>query len=201
MTARMMAHARAQPIGRTREMHMALTTHRWTRADLARLPDDSNNYEVIDGELLVSPAPFPSHESLVRALRRALEPYCDHHGLGVYCHEPAVVTEDSEVMPDLVIREPVVPPPDRWDDAPTPLLVVEVMSEATRRHDRIKKRAFYMEIGIPEYWIVDGDTRTFSIVSPGREDRVVSGTFAWAPAAAVEPLDVDVVMLFRSALG
>jgi hypothetical protein len=36
---------------------MALETHRWTRADLQRLPDDGNKYEVIDGELLVSPAP------------------------------------------------------------------------------------------------------------------------------------------------
>ena len=47
MEARMMAHARRRSIGRISEMHMALSTHRWTRADLERLPDDGNAYEII----------------------------------------------------------------------------------------------------------------------------------------------------------
>src|SRR3954451_11221393 len=116
MRTRMMAHARNQSIGRTTRMHMALKTHRWTRADLERMPDDGNRYEVIHGELLVSPAPLPMHASLVYVLRRLLEPFCDREQLGLVTGEnQAVVFDDSETIPDLVVRRLPVPPPENWD--------------------------------------------------------------------------------------
>src|SRR3954467_13711607 len=104
MRTRMMAHARNQSIGRTTRMHMALKTHRWTRADLERMPDDGNRYEVVRGELLVSPAPRPAHDLLIHGLRRLLEPFCDREGLGIIGSVQAFVTDDSETIPDLVIR-------------------------------------------------------------------------------------------------
>ena len=198
----MMAHAGDVTFGRTWTMHMALQTRRWTRADLERLPDDGNTYELIHGELLVSPAPRPAHEEVVRALRRVLEPYCDRERIGrVYDAKPAFVTEDSEVIPDIVIRPAVTPPPERWDDAPMPVLVVEVLSESTLRADRIRKRAFYLESGIPEYWIVDGETRTITVARPVEGDTGYSTTLTWHPAGASIPMRLDVGSLFREALG
>ena len=182
-------------------MHMALSTHRWTRADLERLPDDGNRYEVIHGELLVSPAPRPAHEELVYALRRILEPYCDRERIGkVSDANPAFVTDDSEVIPDLVVRERMSPPPERWDDAPKPILVVEVLSESTRRADRIKKRAFYLETGIPEYWIVDGNSRTIQVVTATR-DEVADDAVVWQPAGVTRSLHIGVRAFFEEALG
>ena len=201
MTACMMAHARDQLIGRTQEMHMALSTHRWTRADLERMPDDGNRYEVIHGELLVSPAPRPAHAALVYAVRQALEPFCRAEKLGMVSGEnQAFVADDSEVIPDLVVRHLPVPPPETWAQGPVPLLAVEVLSETTRQNDLIRKRAFYMESGVPEYWIVDGESRSVTIVTHlGARTEVEM--LRWHPHGAANPLDVDLQHLFSNALG
>jgi Uma2 family endonuclease len=181
-------------------MHMALRTHRWTRADLERMPDDGNRYEVIHGELLVSPAPRPAHDLLVYVLRRLLEPYCDQHALGIIGSIQAFVSEESETIPDLVVRHLPVPPPDKWDDAPAPSLVVEVLSDSTRRNDEVKKRAFYIESGVPDYWIVDAEARTIRVITR-TVDRMEAETFQWTPQGASEPLLIDVPRFFSQALG
>lgn len=182
-------------------MHMALKTHRWTRADLERLPDDGNTYEVIDGELLVSPAPRPAHEELVMGFGRALDDYCRSTGVGGASYgKPAMVTQDSEVQPDIVVRKRVIPPPDRWDDSPLPMLVVEVLSESTRRYDLVKKRGFYIETGVPEYWVVDGEARTVLVITAAGE-RVESVELHWHPGGAEQRLELDLAALFAEALG
>ena len=200
MFARMMARARETSIGRNQGMHMALKTRRWTRADLERFPNDGNRYEVIGGELLVSPAPRPKHAEVVWALRRALEPYCDRERLGSLGEVSAFVVEDSEAIPDLVVRKRTSPPPADWALAAIPLLVVEVTSESTRRHDEIKKRPYYLDNKIPEYWIVDGDARTVRVITPDG-DRVESQVLQWHPPGAFSPLAIDLVDLFEQALG
>jgi Uma2 family endonuclease len=202
MSGGMIAHDRNGPIiGRNPRMHMALKTQRWTRADLERLPDDGNTYEVIDGELLVSPAPRPAHEEVIHVFGSALAAYCQRTRIATAYHgKSAMVTETSEVQPDIVVRKRVVPPPDRWDDVPLPLLIAEVLSESTRRYDLIKKRAFYMENGVPEYWIIDGDARTVRVVTPAGE-RTEVATLRWHPVASVDALEIDLTALFEEALG
>jgi Uma2 family endonuclease len=201
MGAGMMAHARGRPIGKNPEMHMALTTHRWTRADLERLPDDGNRYEAIRGELVVSSVPAPRHAALVEALRAILEPYCRDQQLGNVSENQAFVHDDDEVIPDLVVRAPLtVPPPADWDDAPMPLLVVEVLSPSSRRNDRVLKSAFYIEGGVPEYWIVNGDARSITVVT-NAGSTAESARLHWQPAGRIVSLDIDVVKLFTTALG
>jgi len=200
MEAGMMAHARRRSIERTLEMHMALSTHRWTRADLDRLPNDGNKYEVIHGELLVSPAPRPAHQYLVEALRDLLVSYCERENLGRPSGIHAFVTEDSETLPDLLVRHRPFPPPDRWDDMPMPLLVAEVSSPSTRRYDEVKKRRFYIEAGIPEYWIVDGRARTIRVVTSS-SDRIEANHLRWFPPGAANPLDIDVALFFLNTIG
>jgi Uma2 family endonuclease len=96
---------------------------------------------------------------------------------------------------------PVAERPARsWAKAPLPMLVIEVLSESTRRRDHLQKRDLYIAAGIPEYWIVDEEERTIRVVRPDRAD-VVSGTsLAWHPANATDPLVIDVRALFRDAL-
>ena len=182
-------------------MAMALSTHRWTRADLERLPDDDGNrYEIIDGELLVTPAPRPAHGAIVTELGSALSACCRRIGLTVSTARPAIVTPDSHVEPDIVVRGRTVPPPDRWDDAPLPVLVVEVLSESTRRNDRIRKRRFYLEAGVPEYWIVDGDSRVVLVIDASGE-RAESRRLTWRPPGAQESVTIDLEKVFEEALG
>jgi Uma2 family endonuclease len=94
----------------------------------------------------------------------------------------------------------MMPPPARWDDAPTPVLVVEVISDSTRRSDEVKKRRFYMESGVPEYWIVDAGARTCRVIT-AMSDRLESTTLRWQPPGASLPLEVDVGDFFRNAIG
>lgn len=183
-------------------MHMAARTRRWTRIDLARLPDDGRRYEVVDGALYVTPPPSPGHEMLHHFIARILQPWLDRERLGDAFHgKAAVVLGESQVEPDLIVSPRVRPAPKSWADMPRPILVVEILSPATARRDQVAKRDLYMRHGIPEYWIVNPETRSIRVVRPGVDDRVESARLEWAPSRASGTLAIDVESLFREALG
>lgn len=111
-------------------MLMAQTAGAWTLADLDRLPDDGNSYELIDGALFVTPAPSPAHETLVAVMHVILSPYVLSERLGlVYASRASVRTSNGHVEPDLLVRPTPERPPATWETAPTPLLIVEVLSD------------------------------------------------------------------------
>lgn len=66
------------------------------------------------------------------------------------------------------------------------------LSLSTRRRDREQKKAFYMEVGVPEYWIVDPERRAITVVRPGVPDKRVEGEMPWSPTGASAPLVFDV---------
>ncbi|MBC8087299.1 MAG: Uma2 family endonuclease, partial [Phycisphaerae bacterium] len=108
---------------------MAQAAGAWTLADLYRLPDYGNKYEVIDWELFVTPAPSPVHEVLATALHELLQPYVHQEQLGrVYMAKSVIQTKKSQVEPDLMVRKTPRPIPEKWPEMPTPILVVEVLS-------------------------------------------------------------------------
>jgi len=182
-------------------MHMALTVKRWTLAELHRLPDDGNKYELVRGELFVTPPPSPDHETIASLLTRLLDPYVREHRLGLIYHPRAVVrVKRSEVEPDLSVRRQA-PAATSWAAAPLPLLIVEILSPSTWRRDQVQKRQLYMDAGIAEYWLVDEEDRTFRIARPDHEDIIVKTRFVWRPAGVKRGLTIDVRGLFREALG
>jgi len=185
-----------------RTMLMAHKTGAWTLAQLDRLPDDGNKYELVDGELFVTPAPSPAHEALAGELIWILLPYVKAQELGRLVFPRSVVRrEGSEVEPDLMVR-PVTPTrPTTWAEMPTPSLVVEILSRTTRRRDNEQKRAFYLRIGVAEYWIVDRFDRTIRIITANADDMVCDTTLVWCPSGATEALHIDVPAFFLAALG
>jgi Uma2 family endonuclease len=173
-------------------------TGSWTLEQLHALPDDGNKYELVRGELFVTPAPSTGHEMILARLSQIMVPYVQHNGLGYVFHPRTVLRfEDSEVEPDLMVRAPI-PQGASWETAPTPILIVEVLSPTTRRRDREAKRAYYLDAGVGEYWIVDGDARTITVVRHGARDVVVADVLRWHPAAAPVPLDIQLVDVFGS---
>lgn len=171
-------------------MVMAAATRPWTLADLDRLPDDGNTYELVRGVLFVTPAPGEQHQSIDARLNSLLVPYVLQHRLGYVFHPRAVVQYDgSQVEPDLMVRQMH---PDgenaKWENAPVPSLVVEITSRSTRRRDYNEKRALYLDAGVPEYWIVDREERTMTIVKPSVADEKVRDRMCWQPRGASEPL-------------
>jgi Uma2 family endonuclease len=203
MLVRMFAHAhRERIVEETRIMHMALKIKRWTRGDLEHLPDDGNAYEVVLGELFVTPAPRARHQAIVVVLARLLGRYVDTLGLGdVHQARSVLVFDGSEVEPDIMVRPKVPPPPPEWENAPPPFLVVEVSSDTTSRRDRIQKRSLYMEAGVAEYWIIDGDRRAITVVRPDQSDADLIDWLRWHPAGAPAAFELDIAAMFREALG
>ncbi len=182
-------------------MLMSYATEPWTLDQVHRLPEDGNRYELLDGELFVTPPPSFSHELLASRLRSLLDPFVQQHGLGDLLSPRAVVRMlGSEVEPDLMLCPRVSDPATTWDDLPAPLLVVEVLSPATTRRDQTVKRAYYRRIGVAEYWMVDGAARTVTVISSRAEDVVEATELMWQPPGTSVPLRLDVRAFFRDTL-
>jgi Uma2 family endonuclease len=174
-------------------MLMATKTRRWTRADLDRLPNDGNRYELLDGVLLVTPQAAPVHQWMAQELLYVLGPYVKRHKLGVVMGPGAVVFEDNELQPDaMVVPSSPRQLPAKWDDVPRPLLVAEVLSRTTQWRDRGAKRQAYQRLGIPTYWIIDRFERRAFVWTPDSEEaQVVRTELRWHPKPDVEPLVIQ----------
>jgi Uma2 family endonuclease len=176
---------------------MAAAIKHWTLDELHRLPDDGNKYELVRGELFVTPPPSDDHETILARISRVLEPFVAAHRLGFVYHPRAVVrAEGSEAEPDLMVRGPKPAGGRDWDDAPIPILVIEVLSGSTRRRDLGPKRDFYLDIGVPEYWIVDPESKSVRVVRDGATDEVMSDEISWHPSAAGESLTFRLAAVF-----
>ena len=179
-------------------MHMATQIKRWTLEEVDSLPDDGNKYELIRGELFVTPPPTDDHETIATRLRRILDPFIAANGLGMLYHPRAVMQFDgSQVEPDLMVRQPQASRKAKWSEAPTPILVVEILSAYTGRRDRTQKRSFYLDAGVEEYWIVDPEENTVTSIRARRPDVVSRDRLVWAPTEAKAALALDVASVFE----
>jgi Uma2 family endonuclease len=199
------AHARVVETGQGVErMEMASAIKVWSVADLADLPDDGSRYEVIDGELHVTPAPSFDHQRAILRLAELLAPYVRRERLGDVLVAPADVTfsERRGVQPDLFVA-PLVDgrKPHSFAEARRLLLAVETVSPSTARWDRVTKRNLYRDEGVSEYWIVDLDARVIERSTPASNAvEVISEKLIWNPDGAAEHLEVDVEEYFRAVL-
>ena len=76
------------------------------------------------------------------------------------------------------------------------ILVIEILSPSTRRRDQKQKRSFYMDAGVAEYWLVDPERKTITVVRPGRADVVVREELDWRPVGELPPLRLAVPQVF-----
>ncbi len=125
----------------------------FTVADLEEMPDDGRRYELIDGELLVSPAPGWRHQEMALAIYRVLHAACPRD-LRVLAAPFAVRTDAfNELQPDVLVARYA----DLSERALTraPLLAVEVISPTSRLRDANLKKAAYARLGVPSFWLAD----------------------------------------------
>ena len=155
----------------------------WTVDDLERLPDDGNRYEILHGELLVTPLPSNGHQGIAFRLARILGNWCvDHTGWAVRTPGGVYVGETTWLEPDVA----VYPAPEfanlSWREMPPPLLVAEVLSKSTRTRDRHRKRPAYLAHGVGEVWIIDQASRTIEKWTSASEfPEVHPSGIAWCP--------------------
>jgi Uma2 family endonuclease len=172
----------------------------WTAAQVLALPEDGQRYEVVDGKLLVSPAPSRVHQRAVGELYAGLRAYVRAHRIGELLLSPGDVELDPRtlVQPDLFVAPLDAEHPGRtWREIDRLLLAVEVLSPATAHADRHIKRRRYQRHGVPEYWIVDLDARLVERWRPEDErPEILTERLVWQPAGAAEALVLDLERLF-----
>ncbi|HET9255068.1 MAG TPA: Uma2 family endonuclease [Pseudonocardiaceae bacterium] len=165
----------------------------FTVHDLEGMPDDGRRYELIDGELLVSPAAGLRHQTVALRLYRLLDDACPGE-LYVLAAPFAVRTDNSnEVQPDVLVA--------RFDELteknlPTaPVLAVEVLSPSGRLIDLNLKRAHYQRLGTPSYWVLDPDVPDLLVLEldPAGEYQEIARVSGEAAFEARQPFKVRVV--------
>jgi Uma2 family endonuclease len=185
-------------------MHMPNLKRQWTVDDIQDLPDDGNRYEVIDGELFVTPAPSWRHQEAAGELYRLLGEYLRRERVGHVFIAPAdvVFSPKRGVQPD-VFAVPLVNGrrPEHFDDVKRLLLAAEILSPSTARADRVAKRTMFRDQGVPEFWIVDLDSRTFERSTPtDARPEILVDQLTWHPEGASNPLVIDVPAYFTAVL-
>lgn len=165
----------------------------FTIDDLDRMPDDGHRYELLDGTLIVSPAPAMPHQRVVAVLIHLLEQACPED-LVVFPNVNVRLDTKTALEPDLVVARPPGLGGARMTQ--TPLLVVEILSPDSILRDLNLKKAAYERFGVPSYWVVDPD-----LARPSLRAFELSGG-AYAEVARVtgdevfhakQPFEVEVV--------
>ncbi|MBV9231890.1 MAG: Uma2 family endonuclease, partial [Chloroflexi bacterium] len=138
----------------------------WTYKDYAALPDDGNRYEVLSGVLYMAPSPDRWHQKASGAIFYHLYASVQLAGLGeVYsCPFDVILDAKNTFQPDILVvlnehldritKRGVVGAPD---------LAVEIASPSTARIDLSEKLSAYASAGVPEYWVVNPDSRTVEV--------------------------------------
>ncbi len=171
-------------------------------ADMVRaLPDDANRYEVVHGELLVTPAPRAWHQELVGRLFYALRTYVDVAAADLHVFaSPADISwsDDTLVQPDVF----VVPRSEArtldWRHVRELRLAAEVLSPSSTRADRFTKRRLYQERRVGVYWVVDGDERFVEVWTPDASfPSIERERLVWRPVGTQRVFAIRLEELFR----
>jgi Uma2 family endonuclease len=163
---------------------------RYTYPDLGAFPDDHLRREIIDGELIVNPAPATRHQSAVAAILVALFNYAKEAGGKALCAPyDVVLAPDNVVEPDVLFvrADHLDRIGDRFLEGP-PDLVVEISSPSTRRLELVRKRELYQRFGVPEYWYVDLELDRVEVYAL-KEGRYPAPAIKYA-AEALEPAEL-----------
>ena len=174
----------------------------YTYADYCQW-DDDQRWELIDGEAYaMSPAPKPRHQSIVGEIYGQLRDYlkgkpCKAFIAPFDVRLNATGQDDTVVQPDIT----VICDRSKIDDkgcSGAPDFVVEVLSLASSRHDRLIKFNLYQRAGVREYWIVDPETDTVAIhlLENGKYTTAAYGDTGTAPVSILPGCELNLQEIF-----
>lgn len=138
---------------------------KYTYEEYCSLPEGAR-YQMIDGDIFVSPSPTRRHQTVSKRLFRALDGIVAPRKLGEVYFAPmdVILSDEDVVQPDIVYvsnaRASLLAPEGIRGG---PDLCVEVLSEGTQARDRKAKRVLYARHGVTEYWIVDPEANTLEV--------------------------------------
>jgi Uma2 family endonuclease len=179
---------------------------RWSPREVRQLieasPLATPRYELVDGELLVTPSPSYPHQRAVVRLIVALTLYLDEQRVGRLIPSPSDVEleSDSITQPDLFVVSTDECRRVMREGLPVKnlLLAIEVLSPSSSRHDRVRKRPLYQR-HVPDYWIVDLDARLIERWTPS-DDRpeLITETLSWHPSGTTAAFTLELPTYFES---
>lgn len=184
----------------------ATLDHKWTADEVSALPDVPGlRFEVVDGELFVSPGPRWSHQRAAAHLLGLLRSYVagpPRVGEVMFGPGEARLDDHTLVQPDVFVA-PLVD--GRRPNSPAEctrfLLVIEVLSPSSHRADRVVKRHKYQATA-DEYWLIVPDRRHIERWLPANDrPEILTESITWHPAGRADPLVLDLPALFREAFG
>lgn len=139
-----------------------------TYEDYRNAPEsERERYELFEGELVMVPSPKEYHQRISRNLGFILHGFVKQHDLGFIYYAPfdVILSDDTVLQPDILLigkeqADIIVEEGIRG----APVLVIEILSEATAKRDRTYKKALYARYGVKEYWLVDSATKTVEVL-------------------------------------
>jgi Uma2 family endonuclease len=202
----MVTHARPlRPLVPAEQTMVMPVIRQWTTAEVRALIREDRawpRYELLDGELLVTPAPHWSHQYAALEFAVLLYAFLAQEPIGSALISPA----DLELKPGTVTQPDVFVVPARttlghepqdWPDVRGLLLAIEILSPSSLRNDRVLKRDFYLANGVHEYWIVDVEARVLERWRPAQDTaELLCDAVEWAPSSARSSLTIDLPALF-----
>ena len=175
---------------------MAMPTHAphrpWTEEEFYAARDAAppgERWELVDGEVLVTPSPHWLHQRIVVRLTVLLDAYVRRFGIGEVFSSPL----DVKLQPGLVLLPDVLVVPTgelrrRSDVVRRLLLGVEIVSPSSARRDRVTKHPHYQRNRVSDYWIVDDMSQTVERWTPDdTRPELLAEQLVWQPAGAAEP--------------
>jgi len=183
-------------------MVMPLVVPRYTLQDLDAFPDDGVRYELLDGVLLVTPAPSPLHQLVVSRINASLTRYLGSGDLArVFSPGVLEVEPNLRLEPDILVipsGEPSagIGADTRWTAMRRWWLAVEVSGAGSRPYDRDHKTPVYLALGVREVWRVDLRERCGFVSRPAGSEMRQADRLLWRPPELTHPMIVSVPELF-----
>ena len=179
-------------------MAMPIQIPRYTVDQVRSFPEDGQRYELLDGFLLVTPAPSSLHQivtvNLTVALHRAVTP--SRRAWVVSCGELEIGTR-TLLNPDILVYPGSYATKTPWKQIREWWLAVEVLSPSTRVYDRDFKQKAYLNLEVEEVWLVDPESATVEVWNEDGHTRISGGLLVWSPKALrPDRIEIELAQVF-----
>lgn len=181
---------------------MARPYPKFTYEDYLLLPADKR-YELIEGDLMMVPAPNVKHQRLIGSLYIRLRQFVEDNNLGEIFVAPCdvVLSRYDVVQPDLIFiandRQNII---TEQNIQGAPDLVIEILSSDKER-DAVIKKKLYAKYGINEYWLVEPDAQTVEVMELDEKGYRTVALFSATDiltSAALSSLRLDLTKIFAA---
>ena len=143
-----------------------------TYDDYVQFPDDGKRHEIIEGDHYMTPAPRTKHQRISINLATAMASFAKQENVGLVLTAPCdvILSDENVVQPDLLFistARAAIMTEENIQGAPD--IVVEILSESSRKKDEVTKRKLYERFGVLEYWVVDPELEIVKIFKRAQE--------------------------------